>query len=153
MVSYNWKYLLKFSKFNTILIIHIDIFTKFVMRFPQLVMRFRTYQKCLPKFSIIDCNISEVHFSHCFQNKQPKHMCDFDQTLNIFWFATHFKPFFKIWMSVCSENWQGTCTIFCGNRSTVKAEVLCFQDKTFELCDISKTICAFLRDFMIGYLG
>ena len=42
-------------------------------------MRFRTYQKCLPKFSIIDCNISEVHFSHCFQNKQPKHMCDFDQ--------------------------------------------------------------------------
>ena len=46
-------------------------------------MRFRTYQKCLPKFSIIDCNISEVHLPHCFQNKQPKHMCDFDQTLKI----------------------------------------------------------------------
>ena len=92
MVSYNWKYLLKFSKFKAIFVIHIDIFTKFVARF-------RTYQKCLPKFSIIDCNISKVHFPQCFQNKQPKHMCDFVQTLKIFWFATHFKPFFKVWMS------------------------------------------------------
>ena len=156
MVSYNWKYLLKFSKFNPVIIIHIDIFTKFVMRFPQLVMRFITYQKCLPKFSIIDFNISEVHFPQCFQNKQPKHMCDFNQTFKIFWFATHFKPFFRVWMSVCS----GTLSdkepvpffVVTGklSHSWSSSRVLCFQDKAFELCDISKTICTFLRDFMIG---
>ena len=139
MVSYNWRYLLKFSKFNTI-----------------LVMRFRTYQNCLPKFSIIDCKISELHFSHCFQIKQPKHMCDFDQTLKIFWFATHFKPFFKVWMSVCSETLSDKelvpFFVVTGklSHSWSSSRVLCFQDKTFELCDISKTICAFLRDFMIG---
>ena len=36
------------------------------------------------------------------------------------------------------------------SHSWSSSRVLCFQDKTFELCDISKTICAFLRDFMIG---
>ena len=70
MVSYNWKYLLKFSKFKTILIIHIDIFTKFVMRFPQLVMRFRTYQNCLPKFSIMVVRLSDI--SSKMAKKTPK---------------------------------------------------------------------------------
>ena len=134
MVSYNWNHLLKFSKFNTILIIHID---KVCDDIPTTCDEIQKYQKCLPKFSIIDFNISEVHFPQCFQNKQPKHMCDINETFKIFWFATYLKPFFRVWISFCSETlFDKEPVPFCVVTSKLKSQLKFFKGIVLSRQDI-----------------
>ena len=64
-------------------------------------------------------------------------MCDINETFKIFWFATYLKPFFRVWISFCSETlFDKEPVPFCVVTSKLKSQLKFFKGIVLSRQDI-----------------